>query len=516
MQNEYLLPSARENEAPETLSLAEILSSLSYALDLTSGQVPGHTERACLIGMRLAAALGLDEATMNSLYHALLMKDAGCSSNAARMFEIYGGDDIRANHAAKVVDWSRIVEAVKYAAAHALPESGLLARARRMLKIAGMGGITDKIMESRCSRGAEIALSLGLGAEAAECIRYLDEHWDGQGAPYHLRGEQIPILARVACLAQTLEVFSTTFGPEPAYEMLHARAGRWFDPTLVHVADSFRRDDAFWYSVRESPHATLLGLDIEAAAQPATEERLDAVCSAFAQIVDAKSHFTGEHSSRVCEVSLEIADGLGITGQRRTTLRRAALLHDIGKLAVPNTILDKNGKPTEDEWACIRRHPYYTQQVLSQITGFERRPRSPPPTTNGWTAEATSRAWAPTTWTWTCASSPSPTSSTPSPPSVPTGAPCRPPRSSPSWTGRLWTGTASLSSEASTAVSLMPHVRFSPWRPDLCLISVRFQVHCLRHDTNNFHPEHRSPHRPAREPEERLRHLQPCFGQERP
>jgi len=372
MQNEYLLPSARENEAPETLSLAEILSSLSYALDLTSGQVPGHTERACLLGMRLAAALGLDEATMNSLYHALLMKDAGCSSNAARMFEIYGGDDIRANHAAKVVDWSRIVEAVKYAAAHALPESGLLARARRMLKIAGMGGITDKLMESRCSRGAEIALSLGLGAEAAGCIRYLDEHWDGQGAPYHLRGEQIPILARVACLAQTLEVFSTTFGLEPAYEMLHARAGRWFDPTLVHVADSFRRDDAFWYSVRESPHATLLGLDIEAAAQPATEERLDAVCSAFAQIVDAKSHFTGEHSSRVCEVSLEIADGLGITGQRRTTLRRAALLHDIGKLAVPNTILDKNGKPTEDEWACIRRHPYYTQQVLSQITGFER------------------------------------------------------------------------------------------------------------------------------------------------
>jgi len=372
MQTDFLLPFAREDETPETLSLAEILSSLSYALDLTSGQVPGHTERACLLGMRMGATLGLDEAAMNSLYHALLMKDAGCSSSAARMFEIYGGDDIRANHAAKVVDWSHVVEAVRYAAAHALPESGLLARARRMLKIAGMGGVTDKLMESRCSRGAEIALSLGLGALSAECIRYLDEHWDGQGAPYHLRGEQIPVLARIACLAQTLEVFSTTFGLDPAYEMLRARAGRWFDPEMVRVADSFRRDDAFWYSVRESPHATLLGLDIEAAAQPATEERLDAVCGAFARIVDAKSHFTGEHSSRVCAVTLEIADGLGITGPRRTTLRRAALLHDIGKLAVPNTILDKSAKLTDAEWDCVRRHPYYTQQVLSQITGFER------------------------------------------------------------------------------------------------------------------------------------------------
>ncbi len=372
MPTHFLLPLEDEDEPPETLALAEVLSSLSYALDLTSGQVPGHTERACLLGMRVGAALGLDDRAMNSLYHALLLKDSGCSSNAARMFEIYGGDDVEAKYAAKIVDWSNIVEAVKYAAAHALPESGLLARARRMLKIAGMGGITDQLMESRCSRGADIALSLGLGGEAAECIRYLDEHWDGQGTPHHLQGEQIPILARIAGLAQTLEVFSTTFGLGPAYEMLRARSGRWFDPELVRVAHSFRQDDAFWFSVRESPHATLLGLDVETATQPATEERLDSVCTAFAGIVDAKSHFTGEHSSRVCEAALEIADGLGIAGPRRTTLRRAALLHDIGKLAVPNTILDKNGRPTDEEWTCIRRHPYHTQQILSQITGFER------------------------------------------------------------------------------------------------------------------------------------------------
>ncbi len=361
-----------EDNTPPTLSLEDVLASLSYALDLTSGQVPGHTERSCLIALRLGAALGLGGDALQSLRQAMLLKDSGCSSNAARMFEIYGGDDIAAKYASKVTDWTNLIEAVKYAAGQTLPEAGLLARAQRMVKIAGMGGIADQLMEARCSRGAQIALNLGLSPEAADGIKYLDEHWDGHGAPHHLAGEQIPLLARIACLAQTLEVFAKTFGLGPAYEMLRTRKGRWFDPALVQAAHSLRQDDAFWQSVRETPHETLLELDIEADATPATEERLDSVCEAFAQIVDAKSHFTGEHSSRVCEITMEIADGLGITGMRRTTLRRAALLHDIGKLAVPNTSLDKNGKPTDAEWECIRRHPYHTQQILAQIKGFER------------------------------------------------------------------------------------------------------------------------------------------------
>jgi HD-GYP domain-containing protein (c-di-GMP phosphodiesterase class II) len=356
----------------ESLKMEEILLSLSYALDLTSGQVPGHTERSCLIALRIGAGLGLGSGDLHNLHHAMLLKDSGCSSNAARMYEIYGGDDIQAKYAAKVADWSNLVEAVKYAAGQILPEGSLLAKARQMLKIAGMGSVADQLLQARCSRGAQIALGLGLSKDSADCIQYLDEHWDGHGGPHHLSGEQIPILARIAGLAQTLDVFLQTFGLGPAYEMLRTRRGRWFDPELVQIAHSFRQDDPFWYSVRETPQATLLDLDIQAETEPATEERLDSICEAFAQIVDAKSHFTGEHSSRVCEITMEIADGLGIAGKRRTTLRRAALLHDIGKLAVPNTILDKNGKPTDDEWACIRRHPYHTQQILSKIKGFER------------------------------------------------------------------------------------------------------------------------------------------------
>ena len=356
-----------------TLSLVEILSALSYALDLTGGQPMGHAQRTCLIGIRIGMSLGLDQDRLSSLYHALLLKDSGCSSNAARMYEIYGSDEIAAKRDGKIVDWSNVLEAAKYAAAHALPTGGLLARAQRMLQIAThREEVAAVVFQSRCDRGAQVALGLGLGREAAECIRALDEHWDGQGAPARLAGEEIPLLARIACLAQTLEVFVQTFGLDAGYAMLRDRSRKWFDPDLVRIAEGFHADDAFWARVSETPREALLALDIRASVEIATEGRIDAVCDAFAEIVDAKSHFTAEHSTRVCRYSVEIAQAMGIEGAHLTQVRRAALLHDIGKLAVSNAILDKPGKLDAAEWQTVKQHPYYTQQILGQIQGFNR------------------------------------------------------------------------------------------------------------------------------------------------
>ncbi len=366
-----LLPLPGSPDAP--LSLAEILGALSYSLDLTSGQAMGHAQRTCLIGMRLGREIGLSDAQSSSLYYALLMKDAGCSSNAARMFEIFGSDDIEAKRAAKVVDWSNLVEALKYAAHHTLPESPLLARARRMLSIAANpGAVNHSFMHSRCSRGAQIALAIGLGEDAADCIRHLDEHWNGQGQPYQIKGDRIPLLARIACMAQTMEVFNTTFGLGAAYEVVRTRSKRWFDPGLVQAAHAFRQDDAFWQGVQQNTHAELRRLDVRTGSREATDASIDNVCDAFAQIVDAKSPFTSEHSARVSGYAVEIAQLLGFEAPRLLQMRRAGLLHDVGKLAVSNAILDKPGPLNDDEWIAIRRHPYYSQKILGQIRGFER------------------------------------------------------------------------------------------------------------------------------------------------
>lgn len=354
-------------------SFPEILASLSYALDLTSGHPMGHAQRACLIALRLGRDLGLETELLSALYYAMLMKDSGCSSNAARMYEIFGHDDLAVKQASRVVDWSNLLEAAKYAAANTLPAGSLMKRAVRMLHIATHPNETGgDLILARCSRGEQIARSLGLGEQAGECIRCLDEHWDGRGQPAGLQAEGIPILARIACLAQTMEVFATTFGPQAAGDVARRRSGKWFDPHLARLGQSLVRDQEFWSGPWHNPREALLEMELQAAVQRATDIHIDAICDAFAQIVDAKSSFTGEHSARVCEYSVKIAQALGISGARLTTLRRAALLHDIGKLSVSNAILDKPGRPDEAEWEAIKKHPYYTQQVLCHISGFER------------------------------------------------------------------------------------------------------------------------------------------------
>src|SRR4029079_7539114 len=99
---------------------------------------------------------------------------------------------------------------------------------------------------------------------------------------------------------------------------------------------------------------------------------LDRIATAFADVVDAKSPYTAEHSSRVCEFTLAIAERLGFGSEALAELNRAALLHDIGKLSVPQSILDKPGPLDAQEWEAIKLHPYYTQRILEHIEGFER------------------------------------------------------------------------------------------------------------------------------------------------
>src|SRR5579862_1350345 len=267
---------AEEKTAAKPLTLAQILSSLSYALDLTEGQPMGHSIKSCLIGMRIGADMGLTGPELRGLHYGLLMKDSGCSSNAARMYAIFGGDDLEAKRDAKIIDWCRLSEAVRFAIVHTLPTGSFMERAKRMFAMIGPPSkAMQAITQARCSRGSEIALELGLGEDAARAIYSLDEHWDGGGVPHGLTGEDIPVHARIACLAQTLEVFVTTFGTGPAFEVINTRRGKWFDPKIVDVANGFSTDAAFWETVKHHPHQAIASLNRKFG--EATETDIDAV-----------------------------------------------------------------------------------------------------------------------------------------------------------------------------------------------------------------------------------------------
>ena len=179
-------PAAVDSRSP---SLAEIISALSFALDLTEGAVPGHALRCCLLGMRLGSELGFSNVELADLYHALLLKDVGCSSNAARMCQIIGGGDDRLlKSGVKLEDRTRphrpSLSAVRLLWNSVLPNEGPLRKVRRIVRIALTQHSNNREMvEMRCDRGASIVRKIGLNEQTALAVRALDEHWDGSGYP---------------------------------------------------------------------------------------------------------------------------------------------------------------------------------------------------------------------------------------------------------------------------------------------------------------------------------------------
>ncbi len=355
-----------------SIKLSTVLSALSYALDLTEGHPRGHAARTCLIGMRVARALGLPAGEQSDLFYALLLKDAGCSSNAERVAQLFGGTDQEAKRAVWLRDWRKLRERIAYALERVEPTGTIGMRLRGLISLALRGKKESRrLFQVRCDRGADIARALGFSNTTQAAIRCMDEHWDGGGYPEGLRGEEIPLSGRIIGLAQVVEIFASESGPERALAVARDRRGRWFDPNLVDVLLEAVRDDEIWPSIATGDLQALV-----AAAEPidralgVDEARLDQIAVAFAWVIDAKSHFTYQHSDRVATAALEIGDRLGVAGAARVRLRRAGLLHDIGKLSVPNRILDKPGRLTEREWDAVWLHPYYTYRILERVPVF--------------------------------------------------------------------------------------------------------------------------------------------------
>ena len=355
------------NRSPALIRLSNVIGGLSYALDVTEGEPPGHAVRSCVVGMRLADELGLDAATRSQLFYALLLKDAGCSANSARMAALFGADDHVAKRTSKRIDWAERFPVFLWSLRIVAPDGSFRARAARLRAIKEEGQVTRSLMLARCDRGAEIALLLGLEPETAEGIRALDEHWDGNGQPFGLRGEEIPLLARIVCLAQTAEIFYGEGGPEAACAIAERRSGEWFDPALVAALHACRGDTAFWASLAR---ADVSAWEPEDRLLTADEAHLDRIATAFAGVIDVKSPWTYRHSDLVATLAARIAAALGADEADVTDLRRAAMLHDIGKLAVSNRLLDKRGPLTAAELAQVREHPLITARILERIPGF--------------------------------------------------------------------------------------------------------------------------------------------------
>lgn len=356
-----------------TSSLTAILAGLSHALDLTEGHPRGHAERACRIALSLARVLQLPDTERLHLVHATLLKDAGCSSNALRVYQTFGGPEHGVKRAVWERDWRKFGEKLRYALAWTERGGSPIARFRKLARIAATGQSDEReIFQIRCARGAEIARRIGCAPTIADAIHDMDEHWDGGGHPRGLAGEQIPVLARIMGLAQVMEIFWGMGGPIAAVDVAVDRKGTWFWPELVKAAETLRADMELWEDLfapdlvgrilRQMPDSTSVAYD---------GIRLEQVAQAFSLVIDGKSPYTFDHSRRVAGYAVEIGRRLGMDDDQLRRIHHAGLVHDLGKLTVPNSILEHPGKLDDAQWTVVRKHPSYTFDVLARVPILE-------------------------------------------------------------------------------------------------------------------------------------------------
>jgi HD-GYP domain-containing protein (c-di-GMP phosphodiesterase class II) len=219
-----------------------------------------------------------------------------------------------------------------------------------------------EILTSVCDAAAMLARRLGLGREVQECVGQQFERWDGKG-PLGKAKDAVPLPVRVGEVATQAVLFLDADGPEAVLAMVKRRAGSWFDPDVVRtfcaagaslMAELAASDP--WQAVLEAEPAPVAHID---------GSDLDLVARCFADMVDLKSPYTVGHSSEVAALAEAAARRLGLPQDDVVTLRRAALLHDLGRVGVSSGIWDKVGPLTRSEWEQVRLHPYHTERILS-------------------------------------------------------------------------------------------------------------------------------------------------------
>ena len=168
-----------------------------------------------------------------------------------------------------------------------------------------------------------------------------------------------------------IDVFHTADGRDAALAEVRARAGTWFDPMLVESFEAVAQNQQFWTTLASAEVDNAVVALVPAGHEvPLDEDYLDDIAAAFGQVVDSKSPYTSGHSARVALYTDMIAEALGLSEQRRRWLRRGALLHDVGKLGVSNSVLDKAGALDRAEWDAVKLHAEYSERILSRISAF--------------------------------------------------------------------------------------------------------------------------------------------------
>ena len=343
--------------------LAEIVAALSLGVDLGFGQPMEHVLRQCLIALRVAERMDLDDEQRAAVYYVALLVNVGCHTDAHEQAKWFGDDIAMKSH-----KYENPPGSVR-GAAGALRMLGSghspLHRFRIGLEFAVAGHRDlDGMIESHAALARTLADELGLSPDVLEALGSSYEMWGGGGWPGKLQGAAIPLAARIALLSEYVEVAHRLGGIPAARELAEGRAGDQFDPAIAALLCAHAEEIL-------GGLAEIATWDAVIGSEPALErvlagDALDTALLAVANFVDLKSPYTLGHSAAVAELAGSAARELGLPEDDALTVRRAAIVHDLGRLGISNSIWDKPGPLGPGEWERVRMHPYLTERMLGQ------------------------------------------------------------------------------------------------------------------------------------------------------
>ncbi|WP_342316665.1 HD domain-containing phosphohydrolase [Lysobacter sp. FW306-1B-D06B] len=324
------------------VAVLDVIRSLAFVGDLAMGQPTDHSPRAAWIAGQLAREAGADHATCTRATAVALLRWSGCTANAPEFAQLFG-DDVSGRKALLAMQTSG-----------SSFRSGTRKKSSAFLSLSRI----------HCEVSGDIAAQLGLDEDTQFALRHLFESHDGTGAPDGLRGEQVPVAVYMASLAGDLDIFSRLYGLEQACKLIAERANVLYPRTLAGLVLLHARQ---WQAALDDD-PTLSGpcsLDATLSGRTTSLEIL-------ADVIDLKLPWMTGYSRAVANLARNAARQLGLDEVSQQRVYRAALIHGMGRAAVPNIVWDTEGRLAESAWERIRLVPYWTGRAARQIGSLAR------------------------------------------------------------------------------------------------------------------------------------------------
>jgi HD-GYP domain-containing protein (c-di-GMP phosphodiesterase class II) len=350
--------------AGHEVSLVELLAAVSLATDLGTGQPQFHGVRTSVLAVALGRELGLSGRDLIEAQQVALLRFLGCTADSADTARVAGGDDVGFLAAMAPVFMGSKPEIGRRLVATVGSRRPPLRRAALVAGALADPGGARRSMTAHCEVATMLGGRLGASPAVQDALGHAYERFDGGGFPDGLAGEEVPLAVRLAVVARDADLWWRS-GSEPMAQVLGDRRGHAYDPAVVDAC------------VAVGP-AVLGGLDagsaweamLQAADGAGRVPDLDGALTAVADFADLKSPWTRGHSPRVAELAAGAASFLDHSPPEVRMLRRAALVHDLGRVGVPNGIWDRPGPLGIAEWGQVRMHPYLTESTLACCPGL--------------------------------------------------------------------------------------------------------------------------------------------------